>query len=183
MPILVLLFIVVPIAELYVIIQVGQAIGILPTLAILLGDALLGSWLLRQQGRAAWLRFNAALEEQRFPGRETADGVMIVVGGTLLLTPGFITDVAGLVLLIPPTRALIRRGLFRFLRRRFRIVEAPATWGYERMRGKMPPGGPGTPGAGKPYDVEGTADEMPSNGAEGSGRHADDREPPSLPPS
>ncbi|MEK6277780.1 MAG: FxsA family protein [Actinomycetota bacterium] len=183
MPILVLLFIVVPIAELYVIIQVGQWIGVLPTLAILVGDALLGSWLLRQQGRAAWLRFNAAIEEQRFPGRETADGVMIVVGGTLLLTPGFITDVAGLLLLIPPTRALIRRGLFRFLRRRFRVVEGPATWGYERMRGREPAGGPGARGAGRPYDVEGTGHEVPSNGAERPARRADDREPPALPPS
>ena len=104
---LVLLFIVVPLAELYVIIKVGEAIGILPTLAILLADALLGSMLLRHQGRSAWRRFNAAIAEGRFPGREAADGVMIAVGGTLLLTPGFITDVFGLLLLLPPTRALV----------------------------------------------------------------------------
>ncbi len=103
MAFLVILFIVVPIAELFVIIQVGQLIGVWPTLALLLADALLGSLLLRHQGRGAWRRFNAALAERRFPGKEVADGVLIVIGGTLLLTPGFITDIAGLLLLIPPT--------------------------------------------------------------------------------
>jgi UPF0716 protein FxsA len=153
-PLLLILFIVVPIAELYVIIQVGQAIGLLPTLAILIGDAVLGSLLLRQQGRSAWRRFNAALDQRRFPGKEVADGVMITVGGTLLLTPGFITDLVGLMLLIPPTRALIRRGLWAFLGRRFRLVGGTATWGYERARG-------GTARrAGRPYDVEGTAREV-----------------------
>src|SRR5919108_4723319 len=132
---LILLFIVVPIVELYVIIQVGQWIGILPTLAILLADALLGSLLLRQQGRAAWRRFNLALDERRFPGKEVADGVLITVGGTLLLTPGFVTDIFGLLLLIPPTRAVIRRLLARFMRRRFAVVSGPAGWGYGRARG------------------------------------------------
>jgi UPF0716 protein FxsA len=193
MPILVLLFIVVPIAELYVIIKVGEAIGIVPTLAILIGDALLGSLLLRQQGRSAWLRFNAALDERRFPGREVADGVMIVVGGTLLLTPGFITDVAGLLLLVPPTRALIRRGMLGFLGRRFRLVQGPAGWGYDRMRRSgARRGGPPT---GRPYDVEGSAHEVPSNRRERAPRQPgqpeepeqpegpDDGPRPSLPPS
>src|SRR5919112_3550350 len=108
---LVLLFIVVPIAELYVIIQVGQAIGVVPTLILLLADALLGSWLLKHEGRSAWRRFNSALAAQRFPGKEVADGALIIVGGTLLLTPGFITDVFGLFLLLPPSRAISRRLL------------------------------------------------------------------------
>src|SRR6185312_6942923 len=94
---LVVLFIVVPIAELYVIIQVGQWIGIWPTLALLLADALLGSFLLKHQGRTAWRRFNEALAQRRFPGKEVADGALIIVGGTLLLTPGFLTDIVGLV--------------------------------------------------------------------------------------
>jgi UPF0716 protein FxsA len=157
---LVLAFIVVPIVELYVIIQVGQAIGIVPTLLILLADAVLGSLLLRQQGRSAWRRFNRALDERRFPGREVADGLLITVGGTLLLTPGFISDVFGLVLLIPPTRAVIRGGLGRVLRRRFQLVSGPAGWGYARARGaagqRPDPYGRG-PG---PYDFEGTAQEV-----------------------
>ena len=105
---LIVLFIVVPIAELYVIIQVGEAIGLWPTLALLLADALLGSFLLKHQGRGAWRRFNEALAQRRFPGKEVVDGLLIVVGGTLLLAPGFITDIFGLILLIPPTRAIVR---------------------------------------------------------------------------
>jgi UPF0716 protein FxsA len=122
MAFLVVLFIVVPIAELYVIIQIGGLIGVWPTLALLLADALLGSLLLRQQGRGAWRRFNLALAEGRFPGREVADGLLIAVGGTLLLTPGFITDIVGLVLLIPPTRALVRALLRRTVTRRFVVM-------------------------------------------------------------
>ena len=104
---LVLVFIVVPIAELYVIIQVGGAIGVGPTIALLLLDALLGAFLLRHQGRAAWVRFNRALAENRVPHKEVLDGVLVIFGGALLLTPGFITDIFGLILLIPPTRAAV----------------------------------------------------------------------------
>jgi UPF0716 protein FxsA len=173
--ILLLLFIVVPIAELYVIIQVGSWIGVLPTLAILLGDALLGWALLRHQGRAAWRRFNAALEQRRFPAREVADGVMVTVGGTLLLTPGFITDIVGLLLLVPPTRALTRGLLGRYLRRRFQLVGSTATWGYERARG------PRYRGTDSAYDIDGTAHEVPGNGDAPPDR-ADERERPPLQP-
>jgi UPF0716 protein FxsA len=151
---LVVLFIVVPIVELWVIIQVGQAIGIVPTLIILLADALLGSLLLRHQGRGAWRRFNEALAARRFPAREVADGLMIAVGGTLLLTPGFVTDIFGIVLLVPPTRALVRRLLRVWVARRFVVV------------GVGMPGGRPTRGAHSPrpgdrdYDFEGTAEEI-----------------------
>jgi UPF0716 protein FxsA len=113
MPLLVLLFIVVPLAELYVIIQVGQAIGVLPTIGILLLDSILGSWLLRHQGRAAWQRFSTALAAGRPPASETIDGALILFGGALLLTPGFLTDLLGLALLLPPSRAAVRRVLAR----------------------------------------------------------------------
>src|SRR5262245_38665499 len=118
---LVLIFIVVPIAELYVIIQVGEAIGLVPTLVLLLLDALLGSLLLRHQGRAAWIRFNRALAEGRVPHKEVFDGVLVIMGGALLLTPGFLTDIVGLIFLIPPTRALIRAFSARFVRRRMAL--------------------------------------------------------------
>jgi UPF0716 protein FxsA len=108
---LVLLFIVVPIAELAVVIQVGQAIGVWWTIALLIADAILGSILMRQQGRAAWQRFNEALQVGRVPAREVLDGALIVFGGLLLLTPGFITDILGLLLLIPPSRAVVRKVL------------------------------------------------------------------------
>src|ERR687890_386427 len=112
---LVLLFIAVPIAELAVIIQVGQAIGIWWTIALLVADSLLGSWLMRHQGRAAWRRFNETVQGGRVPAREVLDGALVIFGGALLLTPGFITDILGLVLLVPPTRAAIRAVLLRRL--------------------------------------------------------------------
>src|SRR6478609_7342211 len=158
MAILVILFIVVPIAELYVIVQVGQAIGIWPTLALLLADALLGSLLLRHQGRSAWRRFNEALAQRRFPGKEVADGVLIVIGGTLLLAPGFLTDIVGLLLLIPPTRAIARGLLRRFTVGRFAVVGMP---GGARSAGPFDPGGPRAGGANRPYDFDATAEEVP----------------------
>ena len=150
---LVLLFIIVPIAELAVIIEVGQQIGVLPTIAILVADSLLGSWLLRSQGRSAWRRFNAALGAGRPPAREVLDGGLIIFGGALLLTPGFITDIVGLVLLVPPSRALVRRFLVRYFGRRFALrVAGPPP---------RPPTGRGRAQRSRPadghYDVEGTA--------------------------
>jgi UPF0716 protein FxsA len=133
---LVLIFILVPIAELYVIIQVGGAIGVLPTLALLIADALLGSLLLRQQGRAAWVRFNRALAENRLPHKEVFDGVLIIMGGALLLTPGFLTDIIGLILLIPPTRAAVRGLASRMVRRR--IALGGVTF-WTMGRGPRPP--------------------------------------------
>src|ERR1044071_5945711 len=115
---LVLLFIAVPIAELAVIIQVGQAIGVCWTLGLLVADSILGTWLMRHQGRAAWRRFNEAVQGARVPAREVLDGALVIFGGALLLTPGFITDILGLVLLIPPSRAIVRGILSRRLAHR-----------------------------------------------------------------
>jgi UPF0716 protein FxsA len=156
---LVVIFILVPIAELYVIIKVGEAIGLLPTLALLIADALLGSMLLRQQGRAAWVRFNRALAENRLPHKEVFDGVLIIVGGALLLTPGFITDIFGLILLIPPTRALVRAAASRTVGRR--MARGGVTF-WTMGRGPRPPrrrpapGGPPprSPGPEKPFSWE-----------------------------
>jgi len=110
---LVLLFIAVPIAELFVIIQVGQAIGVWWTIGILIADSILGSVLMRSQGRIAWRRFNEAIRAGRVPAREVVDGALVIFGGALLLTPGFLTDILGLVLLLPPTRAIVRAMLLR----------------------------------------------------------------------
>jgi UPF0716 protein FxsA len=110
---LILLFVVVPIAELYVIIQVGQEIGALPTIGILVADSVLGSVLLRSQGRGVWRRFNEGIAAGRPPAREVLDGVLVIFGGALLLTPGFLTDVLGILLLLPPTRAVVRGLLVR----------------------------------------------------------------------
>src|SRR5918997_2426647 len=132
--VLVILFIVVPIVEIYVLWQIGSAIGILPTLALLILDSVLGSWLMRSQGRAAWMRFNRALAEGRVPGREVIDGVLIIFGGALLLTPGFLSDFLGLILLLPPTRALVRRVLVsRFAGRLAASAAAGAQSGMGRI--------------------------------------------------
>jgi UPF0716 protein FxsA len=166
MPLLVALFIVVPIVELFVIIKVGQLIGVWPTLALLLADAVLGSLLLKHQGRGAWRRFNEALAARRFPGKEVADGALIIVGGTLLLTPGFLTDIVGLVLLIPPTRALVRAGLRRFAIGRFTVVGIPGSF----PDGANPFGGsgqgPDDQRGRRDYDVDASAEEASSGNGE-----------------
>ena len=126
---LILVFIVFPIAELYVILKVGDAIGIGWTLLLLVADSLLGSMLLRSQGRTVWRRFNATLAEGRMPHREVMDGVLVIFGGAFLITPGFITDIFGVLLLLPPTRAVIRRLVARTAR-------APGGG----RRGRLPPG-------------------------------------------
>ncbi len=132
---LVALFIVVPLAELYVILKVGDAIGVLPTIALLAADSLLGSMLLRSQGRSVWGRFNETMAAGRVPHRELLDGVLVIFGGAFLITPGFLTDIVGLLLLLPPTRSVIRRLVVRRLGRRVAVS------GRE------------------PFDVEGTATE------------------------
>jgi UPF0716 protein FxsA len=157
---LLILFIVVPIAELWLIIEIGGLIGVIPTIVLLLADALLGSLLLRHQGRGAWRRFNQAISERRFPAREVADGLMIAVGGTLLLTPGFITDIFGLLLLIPPTRAIARRLLRGLVVRRFVVVGVAdsARGAYRRYDSQ-----------GRPYDFDGAAEEIDEDKPELSG--------------
>jgi UPF0716 protein FxsA len=143
---LALVFLLVPVAELYVIYKVGDAIGVLPTFLLLALDSVLGALLLRAQGRAVWRRFNEAMASGRIPHREVIDGVLVIFGGAFLLTPGFITDIIGVVFLLPPTRALVRR----FLVKRFadRMIVAAQT----RATGWPPPGSGRRPG-----DVDGTA--------------------------
>lgn len=154
---LVFIFIVVPIAELYVLWQIGSAIGILPTIALLILDSVLGAWLMRSQGRAAWLRFNRALAEGRVPGREVIDGVLVIFGGALLLTPGFLSDVLGLLLLLPPTRAIVRHVLVRRFGARL-VVQA--TSGAQARAGRMFGGGAARPRRPDGDTVEGTATEV-----------------------
>jgi UPF0716 protein FxsA len=134
---LALLFLIVPLAELYLILKVGDAIGIGWTILLLVADSLLGAWLLRSQGRAVWRRFNEILAQGRVPHREVVDGVLVIFGGAFLITPGFLTDIVGLFLLIPPTRAIARRILMR------RMGRAAVPGGRPR----------------RDYDVEGSARE------------------------
>ena len=113
MPALFLIFLVVPIVELVVIIQVGQVIGPWYTVALLLAVSIGGAWLVKREGLGVIRRFRRQLEAGAIPGRELVDGVLIIFAGALLLTPGFLTDLVGLLLLVPPVRAVIRAGLLR----------------------------------------------------------------------
>ena len=104
MPVFVFLFIVMPIAEMAVLIQVGTMIGVLPTIGLVLLTAVIGAALLKQQGLATLTRANQRLNSGELPAREVAEGLILAVGGALLLTPGFITDTVGFLCLIPGTR-------------------------------------------------------------------------------
>src|ERR671939_2141514 len=137
------LFIALPLAELYVILKVGDAIGAVWTILLLAADSVLGSLLLRSQGRSVWRRFNSALAEGKMPHREVIDGVLVIFGGAFLITPGFVTDLVGLLLLLPPTRSVIRSQVVRRLGRRVTVTAATA-------RRRRPDGA---------YDVEGSARE------------------------
>jgi UPF0716 protein FxsA len=153
---LVLIFIVLPVAEIYVIIKVGEAIGVWPTIGLLILDGFLGAALLRHQGRAAWRRFNEAVAAGKIPAREAFDGAMVIVGGAFLLAPGFITDAIGLLLLIPPSRAMFRGIVTKLAVGRAAFAVRGAKWGtkaHESYRGR-------STGSQRGYDYEGSAREV-----------------------
>ena len=143
---LVLLFLLAwPAIEIFVLIEVGHAIGWLLAVVLLLGTSVLGAQLLRIQGRSALERVSLAVSEGRAPARAAIDGLLGFLGGALLVIPGFVTDALGALLLLPPTRPLTRRWLSRhYAGRAMRFV---ATTGHfaSRDRGR------------RPDDVDGTA--------------------------
>jgi UPF0716 protein FxsA len=125
-----LAFLLTPIIEIYVIVQVGQAIGAWQTVALLLIESAIGVWLLRREGSRAWRELRLALDQARVPARELADGALVLIGGTLLITPGFVTDVIGFFCILPFTRPLARRLLLAYTTRRvargtIRVVGGP----------------------------------------------------------
>jgi len=113
-----ILFAVVPVIEVYLLIKVGSLIGALPTVALLLSISLAGAWLVRHQGFEIMRRIQSELAQGRLPAAELLDGAMVLVGGVLLLTPGFFTDFLGLFFLIPFTRAVIKQLVGLWLQRR-----------------------------------------------------------------
>jgi UPF0716 protein FxsA len=137
----ILLLICWPVAEVLVAIKVAQLIGVLATLLALAVTWPLGVWLLRAEGQSAWRRFRTAIAAGRPPGTEVLHGALGVAGGALLIVPGFISDLVGLVLLAPPSRALVRAGLVRNLRNRLFVRFA---------------------GGSRRYDVDSTATEVES---------------------
>jgi UPF0716 protein FxsA len=141
--VLIVLFLILwPLAELFVLIKVAEAIGVLYAILLLLVSWPVGTWVLREQGRAAWRRLSNAVAAGRSPGREVLDGALILIGGLLLIVPGFIADVIGLLALLPPTRALMRRQLARNLQSRIVVGATRFTRGS------------------RPYDVDSTATDL-----------------------
>jgi UPF0716 protein FxsA len=143
--VLFILFLVVPLIELLVILQVGELIGGWPTLLLLVAMSVLGAWIVRREGTRAWRSLQAALRAGRIPSRELADGALVLVGGTLLLTPGFVTDAVGLFLVLPVTRPVARRLLTNTVALRFPLVAVVrgAPRGGSRSAGQEQPGGRG----------------------------------------
>jgi UPF0716 protein FxsA len=126
-PLLLILLLLVPIAELWVIVQVADQIGVVYTILLLLFVSFAGAWLLKQQGLATWDRMQASLRRNEMPTKEVTDGALILLGGALLLTPGFLTDVVGLILLFPLTRSAVKSAfrsmLSRRVKRRFVVTQ------------------------------------------------------------
>lgn len=154
---IVILFVLVPLVEIYLVLQVGAALGAGWTIALLVADSIVGAWLLKVEGRRAWSQFRTALQEGRWPGDEVAQGALVIVGGTLLLTPGFLTDGVGLLMLLAPTR----RSLARLLRTRVTAGAAPG------RRTSRPEGGAATGGLDVEV-VEIEREQRPSDDPDGS---------------
>lgn len=108
-PVLVAAFIAIPIFEVWLLVEVGQTIGVIPTIIVLIAGAMLGGWLMRREGTKAWRALNDAFVSGRMPTGELADAALVLVGGVLLMLPGYFTDVVGLLFLLPITRPLARR--------------------------------------------------------------------------
>jgi UPF0716 protein FxsA len=119
---LVVALLVVPLVEIFVLLQVGQLLGAVPTLALLLAMSLVGAYLLRREGTRTWRAFRSALRSGRVPAQEVADGALVILGGSLLLTPGFVTDAVGLACVLPPSRAVLRRVALRLVTRRLGVA-------------------------------------------------------------
>lgn len=110
-PVVAALFIAVPLLEVYLLIKVGGVIGVFPTIALIVLTAIVGAMLLRAQGLATLARFQTNLQQGELPTFTLVEGMLLLVGGALLLTPGFFTDAIGFLCLIPPTRRLLVRAL------------------------------------------------------------------------
>jgi UPF0716 protein FxsA len=120
-------FLAVPLVEIYVLIQVGQVIGPWWTILGLVAISVLGAWLIRREWRGTWGALRTALSTGRLPDRELVDAGLVVIGGTLLLTPGFVTDLVGFFFLLPVTRSIARRALTSLVTRRVQV--RAARWG------------------------------------------------------
>lgn len=174
---LALLFVVVPILELMLLIQVGQWVGLGPTLLLVLFTGVSGAWLARAEGMRVFFQFQRELASRRLPAQSLQDGLSVLVGGAFLLTPGILTDVAGFSLLFPPTRRWIQRRIRKRLERSIKdgtvnfVVMGPGGF----RTGGGPFGGPGgAPGEGGNDPTGGPSESRdPSRGIEVGGPGTD----------
>ena len=168
----VVLFIVVPLAELWAIIAVSDIIGGWPTIGLLLFDSLLGAWLLKRQGRGVLAKVDARLRANQLPTDELVDGVLILFAGALMLTPGFITDAAGFLLLLPFTRAPLRAALKRRftvrMGRGFQFVSSSTSMGGSMGGQGESSFGSGAPAGGRVWEAEVIEDDQERAGPEQS---------------
>ena len=116
------IFVGVPFAEIYVLLQVGHAIGVLNTLGLLILVSMVGAWLAKQAGLGVLRRMQAAVRAGRVPGTELVDGFLVLLAGALMISPGFLTDIVAILLLLPPVRAGVRHSLRRYLAHRIEIL-------------------------------------------------------------
>ena len=126
---LVLVFLAVPFVELVVLLAVGRELGVLNTIAVLLVVSFVGAWLVRREGLGVVRAVERRLRAGEMPGRELVDGLLVLLAGALLLTPGFVTDAVGVLLLLPPVRAVVRAALRRRFERRLGAQDVRRTGG------------------------------------------------------
>lgn len=112
---LLLLFVTVPFVEVYILIRLSTWLGILPTFGIVIITGIVGAALAKHQGLGVWQRIQAELSYGRMPGDALFDGVLVLIGAVLLLTPGILTDMTGFLLLIPPGRFVVKRYIKRWV--------------------------------------------------------------------
>ena len=117
MRVLILLFILIPAAEIAVLLLSGNTIGVWPTVALLIATGVLGSYLAKKQGMDTLRKVQEQLQYGRMPGDEILDGICILLGGVLLLSPGFLSDIFGLLLLLPPSRAALKPIILKMLKK------------------------------------------------------------------
>ncbi len=120
---LLLLFTIVPLIELYLLITIGGVIGVVPTIAIVIGTGVLGAWLARWQGLAVIRRISDEMADGRIPTDALIDGLLVLVAAAVLLTPGLLTDTAGFVLLVPSSRAVVRKAVAAAIAKRTRVAD------------------------------------------------------------
>jgi len=138
---LVAAFVAVPLVEIWTILQVGRVVGPWWTIALLVLDSIIGSWIIRREGGRAWAALREAITGGRMPAREIADAALILVGGTLMLSPGFVTDAVGILLILPLTRPFARRMLTTVVERRL-LAMPLQTMPRNDHRPGPPAGGP-----------------------------------------